>query len=77
VWAAIEFRGTLEFLRYTLGEAPAQPGREIDIRYFWKVKGDPGPDHTVGVFVHVQNAEGQSDFPFPNLHQEARWPPPG
>ena len=77
VKASAEFRGTLELLGYTLGDAPAQPGREVNIRYFWKVKRDPGPDHTVGVFVHVENADGmfQSDFPFLNLHEEAGWPP--
>jgi hypothetical protein len=71
-----EFRGTLELLGYTPERERAAPGEEIGIRYFWKVKRDPGEKRAIGVFVHVEGRERrrfQSDHPLLE-GEEAVWP---
>jgi hypothetical protein len=76
VKTSVEFQKTLEFRGYTLSSASAQPGGEVGIRYFWKVKGDPGPRHAITVFVHIESAEGrfQGDYQLLGGHERPLWP---
>jgi F5/8 type C domain len=76
VKTSAEFRETLQFLGYTLDGGPARPGRDVKVRYFWKVKRDPGPKATIGVFVHVEGADRrfQGDFRFLEGQDEEVWP---
>ena len=76
VRTSVEFQKTLEFRGYTLGPEPARPGQDVRVRYFWKVKRDPGPRHAIGVFVHIENGERrfQGDFHFLDRHEGAIWP---
>ena len=76
VKTALEFQDTLELRGYTLGPEPARPGRDVKIRFFWKVKRDPGPPGAIGVFVHVRNATGrfQGDFHFLPRRGGPIWP---
>jgi hypothetical protein len=71
-----EFRGTLQFLGYTLDSAQARPGHDVGVRYFWRVKRDPGPKETIGVFVHVESAgrRFQGDHRFLGSLGEDVWP---
>jgi F5/8 type C domain len=77
VKTTVEFRGTLELLGYTPSPEPARPGRDVGVRYFWKVKRDPGPRQAIGVLVHLQSASGRfrSDFPLLSRHEGPIWPP--
>jgi hypothetical protein len=72
----VEFRHTLELLGYTLSDDHVQPGREIKVRYFWKVKRDPGQRDRIGVFVHVDNGDRrfQGDHHFMDRRGEDIWP---
>jgi hypothetical protein len=54
-----QFRGTLELIGYTLDRERVAPGQDVRIRYFWKVKRDPGEKSAIGVFVHFVHAEGR------------------
>ena len=76
VKTALEFQDTLELRGYTLGPEPARPGRDVKIRFFWKVKRDPGPPGAIGVFVHVRNAAGRFQGNFHFLPRRGRpiWP---
>ena len=47
------FQGTLQLLGYTLDRERAAPGQDVRVRYFWKMKRDPGDGRSIGVFVHL------------------------
>ena len=53
VRTSAEFQGTLQLLGYTLDRERVAPGQDVRIRYFWKVKRDPGDGRLIGVFVHL------------------------
>jgi hypothetical protein len=73
-----EFEDTLGFLGYTMESAQAQPGQDVKVRLFWKVKRDPGRKETIGVFVHVENRDGkfQGDHRFLDGQDNGLWPVP-
>src|SRR5262249_14239864 len=76
VKTAVEFRRTLELLGYTLSSEPARPGPGVKVRFFWKVKRDPGPRGAIAVLVQLQSAAGrfQGDVPFLPKHEGPIWP---
>jgi hypothetical protein len=76
VKTSAEFQETLEFLGYTMSSEHAKQGQDVKVRYFWKVKRDPGQKQAIGVFVHAQGKQGrfQGDHRFLASHQAEIWP---
>jgi hypothetical protein len=76
VKASAAFDDTLELLGYTASHDTASPGQEIKVRYFWKIKRDPGPPRRIGVIVHVRDRNERivGDHPFPAGPEESTWP---
>jgi hypothetical protein len=71
-----EFDQTLQLLGYTLDGEPARPGQRVRVRYFWRVRRDPGRKEAIGVFVHVENRDGRfhGDHHFLDRHEQGVWP---
>jgi len=71
-----EFRHTLQLLGYTLSDEHPTAGQAIKVRYFWKVKRDPGPQGRIGIFVHVDNGDRrfQGDHHFMHASGQPIWP---
>jgi hypothetical protein len=76
VKASAEFERTLQFLGYTADGAGARPGQDVRVRYFWKVKRDPGRKEGIGVFVHLESGQARilGDHRFLGGHAEPIWP---
>ena len=76
VKTSAEFQGTLQFLGYTMDSEHAKQGQDVKVRYFWKVKRDPGQKQAIGVFVHAEGKQGrfQGDHDFLASHQAEIWP---
>jgi hypothetical protein len=76
VKVSAEFEGTLQFLGYAPDRAHARPGEDVRVRYFWRVKRDPGRTRAIGVFVHLEGARGsfQGDHRFLSGHRKGVWP---
>jgi hypothetical protein len=74
VRAPAEFRGALELLGYTPHRERARPGEDVTVRYFWRVKRDPGELRGIAVFVHVEGHERrfQGDYRFVEREDEGR-----
>jgi hypothetical protein len=71
-----EFEGTLQFLGYTPDRTRVRPGQDVRVRYFWKVRRDPGRTRAIGVFVHLESghASFQGDHQFLSGHEKGIWP---
>jgi hypothetical protein len=71
-----EFDGTLQLLGYTPEGTHARPGQDFRVRYFWKVKRDPGRKETIGVFSHLESGQArfQGDHRFLSGHAKGVWP---
>jgi hypothetical protein len=76
VKASAAFDDTLELLGYTMSSDTASPGQDVKVRYFWKVKRDPGSKPRIGVIVHVRHRNGGfiGDHPFLEGHEQDIWP---
>jgi hypothetical protein len=66
----------LQFLGYSPDAPRARPGDDVRLRFFWKVKRDPGRKDTIGVFVHLESrhARFQADHHFLSGHAKGVWP---
>jgi hypothetical protein len=76
VRVSAEFDGTLQLLGYTPEGTHARPGQDFRVRYFWKVKRDPGRKETIGVFSHLESGQArfQGDHRFLSGHAKGVWP---
>jgi hypothetical protein len=74
--ASATFEGTLEFLGHTTSLDTASPGQDVRVRYFWKVKRDPGRERRIGIIVHFQRhgAGFLGDHVFLEGSEQGRWP---
>src|SRR5262249_7461612 len=54
VKVSAEFDETLVLLGYTMEHAQALPGEDVKVRFFWRVKRDPGRKERIGVLVLVE-----------------------
>jgi hypothetical protein len=76
VKVSAEFAGTLQLLGYTPEAERARPGQDVRVRYFWKVKRDPGRKAAIGVLSHFESGavRFQGDHRFLSGHEKGIWP---